>query len=345
MAVTLGKYIPLFLAGASVALAVHAQTAPQKVADYPSQTAYPHEDRAAVSRHLARAYAIAGNDLWSEFRWRCLISPLDSATVWGVQHNGIVPPTRLFDNLYSIGQNAVSAYALDTDDGIIVIDSLNNEDEARDILVPNMVALGLDPERIRYVIVTHGHGDHYGGAKYLQDNYGARIVASAADWQMMEDAQHGTGPFAQLVPPRKDMVAKDGDTISLGGASVRMYITPGHTPGTLSLIFPVFAHGERHMAGLMGGSGGGRVGPAIRQQISSLKRWEELTREAHVDTMITNHPSHMDATEKQVLVRYDATNGTNPFVYGEDKYQRYFQMLTECSRMQLARLGEASDAD
>jgi len=334
----------LFLIGASVALAARAQPA-NRVADYPSQTAYPPEDRAAVARHLARAYAIAGSDLWSEFRWRCLISPLDPATVWGVQHNGLVPATRLFDNLYSIGQNAVSAYALDTAGGIIVIDSLNNEDEAREILVPNMVALGLDPKRIRYVIVTHGHGDHYGGAKYLQDNYGARIVASAADWQMMEEAQHGTGPFAQLVPPRKDMVAKDGDTISLGDITVRLYITPGHTPGTLSMIFPVFEDGKRHMAGLMGGSGGGRDADAIRQQISSLVRWEDLTRQADVDTMITNHPSHMDATEREVLMRYGATNDTNPFIYGQDRYQRYFEVLTECSRVQLARLGEASGSD
>jgi metallo-beta-lactamase class B len=59
-----------------------------------------------------------------------------------------------------------------------VIDTLNNPEEARDILVPNMRALGLDPARIKYVVLTHGHGDHWGGAKYLQDTFGARVASA-----------------------------------------------------------------------------------------------------------------------------------------------------------------------
>jgi metallo-beta-lactamase class B len=168
---------------------------------YPSQTAYPNEDRAAVSRDLAAARAIAGEDLETAFNWRCLISPLDRDQVMGVQHDGLIPPVRIFDNLYSVGQNAVSAFALDTSEGIIIIDALNNEAEAREIIIPNLITLGLDPARIRYVIVTHGHGDHWGGARYLQDTLGARVAMSAADWNMVESPTHGGGPFASLTPP------------------------------------------------------------------------------------------------------------------------------------------------
>lgn len=323
------------MAGSSLAMAA--------ASSYPSQTAYPNEDAKGVSLHLSRARALAGSDLWSEFRWRCLISPLDRQQVMAVQHNGLVPATRVFDNLYSIGQNAVSAYALDTAEGIIVIDALNSPEEARDILVPNMVQLGLDPRRIRYVIVTHGHGDHYGGAKYLQDSYGARVAASEADWSMMERAQNGPGPFAGLVPPRRDIIVKDGDTITLGKTRVQLAITPGHTPGALSLIFPVFDKGRPHMAGLMGGTGGGQDAASIRQQIASLQRWERLTRAAGVDVLVTNHPSHMDAIERQALIRYAQPGDTNPFIYGQARYQRYMQVMSECSRVQLARFGESAD--
>lgn len=312
----------------------------QEVRDYPSQASFPNENREAVTRYLASASSIAGTDLWSEFRWRCLISPLDRDMVWGVQHDGLVPATRLFDNLYSVGQNSVSSFALDTDDGIILIDALNSEDEAREIIVPNLRALGLDPARIRFVIVTHGHGDHYGGAKYLQETYGARVVSSAADWQMMEDAFGRPGPFGSLVPPTRDIIAEDGDTISLGGTTVRLAITPGHTPGTLSLIFPVYEDGQQHMAGLMGGTGGGRDSETHRQQIASLHRWNELTAAAGVDVLLTNHPPHMDSNEKQYLLSYDATGGNNPFIYGRDKYRRYFEVLSDCTRVALARLGE-----
>lgn len=323
--------------------AFHGTAFAQDIDEFPSQTSFPNENREAVTLHLAKANAIAGADLWSEFKWRCMISPLDRDMVWGVQHDGLVPATRLFDNLYSVGQNAVSSFALDTDDGIILIDALNSEDEAREIIVPNLRALGLDPARIRYVIVTHGHGDHYGGAKYLQDIYGARVVSSAADWQMMEDAFGRPGPFGSLVPPTRDIVAEDGDTISLGGTTVQLAITPGHTPGTLSLIFPVFENGQLHMAGLMGGTGGGRDSETHHQQIASLHGWNELTAAAGVDVLIANHPPHMDSNEKLYLLSYDATDGVNPFIYGRDKYQRYFEVLSECTRVALARLGETGD--
>jgi metallo-beta-lactamase class B len=320
-----------------------AQVAPTKPLDYPAQASFPREDGKAVARHLATAQSIAGHELEAAFNWRCLISPLDRNQVMGVQHDGLVPATKLFDNLYAIGQNAVSAFALDTSDGIILIDALNNADEARDIIVPNLVKLGLDPARIRYVIVTHGHGDHWGGAKFLQDTYGAKIVLSEADWGLLESPTRGGGPFANLVPPRRDVVAKDGDVITLGGTSVRLHVTPGHTPGTLSLMFPVFEQGKRHMAGLMGGTGGGSTAPAVRQQIASLARWQVLTRAAGVNVLVTNHPVHMNATEKQVVMRYALSGARNPYAYGPQRYQRYMQVMQACSRVQLARMGEPSD--
>jgi metallo-beta-lactamase class B len=312
-------------------------------ATYPAQTVYPHENHQAVARHLAQARRIAGSDLEADFNWRCLLSPLDKKLVAGVQHDGLVPATRVFDNLYSIGQNAVSAWAIDTRAGIIVIDALNNGDEARDILVPNMRALGLDPARIKYVLLTHGHGDHWGGAKYLQDTFGARVATSATDWGMMESPGRGGGPFANLVPPRRDMVLKDGDTVTLGGTSVKIYVTPGHTPGTLSMIFPVFDHGTRHLAGLMGGTGGGQDAASAHLQIASLARWQGIARAAGVDVLVTNHPVHMAATEKEAMIRYAVPGAANPFIYGVDKYQRYMGVMSACSRVQLARLGETGD--
>lgn len=323
-----------------VALVLATQGAAQP---WPAQATFPQENQAAVARHLAQARRIAGADLEADFNWRCLISPLDKKIVAGVQHDGLVPATRVFDNLYSIGQNSVSAWAIDTTEGIIVIDALNNGDEARDILVPNMRELGLDPARIRYVLLTHGHGDHWGGAKYLQDTFGAKVATSERDWAMIESPGRGGGPFAHLVPPRRDRVLKDGDSVTLGKTTVRVYVTPGHTPGALSMIFPVFDHGRRHMAGLMGGTGGGQDAASAHAQIASLARWQGITRAAGVDVLVTNHPVHMAATEKEALIRYGATGGVNPFLYGVEKYQRYMGVMSACSRVQLARLGESGD--
>jgi hypothetical protein len=65
-------------------------------------------------------------------------------------------------------------------------------EDARDRLVPGIKKLGLDPDQIKYVLVTHGHWDHYGGAQYLADTFGARVGLSEADWQLMARLQPGS---------------------------------------------------------------------------------------------------------------------------------------------------------
>lgn len=340
----MGKPLASLLLAAAGLAALHPATAagqklPPSPATFPAQTQFPNENRAEVSRWLSAARKLAEPDLVPEFNWRCLTSPLDRPMVSAIQHDGLIPATRVFDQLYSVGQNAVSAWALDTSDGIVLIDALNSPDEAREIIVPGLVKLGLDPKRIRYVVVTHGHGDHWGGAKYLQDTYGAKVVMSATDWDMVEQPGHGGGPFADLVPPRRDMAVNDGDTIVLGKTTVKLHVTPGHTPGALSLIFPVTDGGKPHTVGLMGGTGGGQTMATVRQQIASLQRWERLSAAAGVDALITNHPSHQAANERLAMLRYAGPGDANPFVYGKQRHRRFVAMLAACSRVQLARMG------
>jgi metallo-beta-lactamase class B len=57
----------------------------------------------------------------------------------------------------------VSAIAVLTDDGVVLIDALTSAAGAENVLVPGLRELGADPETIRYVVVTHGHDDHFGG--------------------------------------------------------------------------------------------------------------------------------------------------------------------------------------
>jgi len=70
------------------------------------------------------------------------------------------PSGQGFDNLYFVGADWVSAWAIKTSDGIILIDALNIQAEAAALIEGGMRKLGLDPAQIKYVIVTHGHGDH-----------------------------------------------------------------------------------------------------------------------------------------------------------------------------------------
>ena len=81
---------------------------------------------------------------------------------------------------------------------------------------------------MKYVIISHAHLDHDGGAKLMQERYGSHIVMGGPDWEMIEKSQNQY-PNGK---PKRDIVATDGQKITLGDTSVTLVSTPGHTPGT-----------------------------------------------------------------------------------------------------------------
>lgn len=323
------------------ALAQDSGGAPKTAATFPAPAKYPNERPDLIAQHLSVARKLAGTDLFQDMAHRCIISPRLPLRVAGIQYPGKIIPTRLFDNLYSVGQNAVSAHALVTGAGIIIFDTLDNEDEAKNLLVPNLVTMGLNPADIKYVVISHEHPDHYGGARYLQKTYGARVIASAEAWKGMAALfASPSGPGSKLPIPDKDMEMGDGQSLTLGGTKVTFYLTPGHAKGVLSAIFPVTDRGEPHVAGYFGGTGGAPADIDLqRAQIASLERWADIAAKAGVDVNITNHPLHSEALEKEELLRYRLPGDSNPFILGPSVYQRYVKVLEECGRVQLGMLG------
>ena len=144
-------------------------------------------------------------------------------------------PYKVFDNLYFVGTRIHSSWALTTNDGIILIDTLFDYAVEPEI-VEGLTTLGLDPRSIKYVLISHAHGDHDQGAALLQSRYRAKIVMGAADWDstLQRPASAPGG-----VPKRDVVVGAEGTKITLGDTTVDVIATPGHTPGTLSYIFPV----------------------------------------------------------------------------------------------------------
>ena len=86
-------------------------------------------------------------------------------------------PVKVFDNLYFVGMTEYSAWAVTTSQGIILIDTIYDY-SVEDEVVNGLKKLGLDPADIKYALVSHAHTDHIGGAKYLQDHFGTRVVMS-----------------------------------------------------------------------------------------------------------------------------------------------------------------------
>jgi metallo-beta-lactamase class B len=113
-----------------------------------------------------------------------------------------VEPFQIFDNLYYVGTDWVSCYALTTSEGIVLIDALYGDLPI--LAVENLELLGLNPTDIRYVLVTHGHFDHAGGAAFFQETFGARVGMTQADWDLA--AIEAKGRFFTPGAPRPDLV-------------------------------------------------------------------------------------------------------------------------------------------
>ena len=237
-----------------------------------------------------------------------------------------VEPARVFDNLYFVGDRSTSAWALTTSEGIILIDA-GFHHNVEGTIIGGMRKLGLKPEDVKYVIVSHGHNDHFGGANLLQKTYKARIVMSEADWEhMVTWPQRGSpAPF-----PDRDVVVKDGDVIRLGDQSVRMVVTPGHTPGTLSPIFEVRDGSRRHFVGYWGGDGAGHLDPAgLRTYAAAVDRFINL--DPRVDVPLSNHVVADGALLKLPPLAARKAGEPHPFVTGNAEFRAWAGVLKSCA--------------
>jgi len=186
-----------------------------------------------------------------------------------------IEPTKIFDNLYLVGPCYVSVWLLTTPQGDILFDT--TQEPFVDHVIDNIKKVGVDLHDIKYIILSHGHLDHVGGAAKIQEaTGGAHIMAMEQDWQMMADLDGKKGNRdggGNNRMPKKDMVIKDGDTLDFGGQHLIFHWTPGHTPGvTTTEGIKVFDNGVPHTAILMGG-GGYRGGlKEAEQSLESAKK-------------------------------------------------------------------------
>src|SRR5687768_3249218 len=239
-------------------------------------------------------------------------------------------PAKVFDNLYFIGTKVHNAWALQTSEGLIMIDSLYGY-AAKDEQIEGLRKLGLNPATMKYLIVSHGHGDHHGGAKYLQDEFGPRVVMGGPDWDLV--AKNPRDPA-----PRRDMTGVDGQKITLGDTTVTLYATPGHTAGTLSLIIPVKDGGRRHLMATWGGTAVGRNTPpaAVKQYIDSTVRYRALLAKLGVEGIISNHTDYDSTIAKVQALAVRRPGDRHPFLTGAESVGRYMTVAEEVGRATLA---------
>ena len=238
-------------------------------------------------------------------------------------------PSQLFDNLYYVGKTDVGAWALKTSDGLVLFDTLNNPDEAANIVVPGMRKLGLDPDQIKLVVLTHSHNDHTGGLPYFRAK---RVMVSEADW----------GPLGGV--PNRESVIHDGQVVNIGETSITFLLIPGHTPGTIAAMFPVFDHGQRHVALLAGGIGPTGGVDVHRTAIASIAHLSAAAKQAGVDVVIDPHEAIIDSTAWGYIMHPEERKpNQNDLIVGTDRFQRFTQVLSTCMQARVVMYQQKAD--
>ncbi len=227
-----------------------------------------------------------------------------------------VKPFRAFDNVYFVGICWVSAWLIVDPAGDILIDTLHEPHV--DTLLANIKAVGAKPEDIRYVLITHGHFDHAGGAAHLKPLLpNARFVMTRQGWdEAIAAANAGSpSPWTMIAP---DIVASDGATITVGKTSVTVYETPGHTFGTASYAYDVRDGGKTYHAITVGGLGLNAIKnlAQVEAYVSSVKRIQGMVDDKRhpITVSLTTHPpaAGMFAQADQLAARKQGQ--PNPFV-------------------------------
>ena len=293
-----------------------------------------------VESHIAAAKAAAGSEHVALFDSLCRPAPGPTPAASGPRP---VPdrstwhyePVKVLDNLYYVGEKEYSAWAVVTSDGIIVIDTIwahSVEDE----IVGGLKKLGFDPAKIKYAIVSHAHIDHIGGAKFLQDTYGTHIVMSAADWDFTEKSTR----LPDAIKPKRDIVVADGEKLTLGDTTLSINLTPGHTPGTISLLIPVKDGGRPHLVATWGGTGFNfeLTEANFQTYINSAVRYHDVVVKSGADILLSNHTIYDGSRTKLPAMATHKAGDPNPYVIGNDAVQRYVKVAEECARANLLRL-------
>jgi metallo-beta-lactamase class B len=301
------------------------------------------EASAEALKIVEDARALVGNDLQEEYDNTCTNTGPQRAALDRQQaglppiENYTVEPTKIFDNMWFVGPTSQGAFVITTSDGLILLDTLNNTEEATEILIPSMLKAGLDPAQIKYIVLSHGHPgqtDHTGGANYLQRTYGAKVAMGKPDWDATIPAQKPERPLAN-----RDMDIVDGTTITVGDTTLSFALEPGHSPGSLAMFIPVTWHGEPHKVMLLAGA----LQAPSREDFNALAHiMNDIAKPQNVQGLLNTHPGLYQDTLTDMETIRNNPDGPNPLLYAPERANRYWSMIVDCARARTVALEGAA---
>ncbi len=305
-----------------------------------------------IDAHIAAAKTAAGLDYRATFVNLCFPTPFPGGprgaaallTPRPAPDRGIwyASPYQVFDNLYWLGTRQHSSWALKTSAGLIIVDT-NFAWATQPEILDGLAKLKLDARDIKYVILSHAHGDHDQGVATLQSKFGTKVVMGGPDWDTTLQRAPDVAGGVPKRGPGDIAVGPEGTKVTLGDTTVDVIFTPGHSPGTLSYVFPVKDKGKTVMVAYSGGTLTGAFGTDGKrwdEYIDSQKRIARAASAAGASVILSNHSEYDNAYTKARLVAVKREVGEgNPFISTPQSVQDYFTVMEECATAAKLRNG------
>ncbi|MGE5544490.1 MAG: MBL fold metallo-hydrolase [Bacillota bacterium] len=181
---------------------------------------------------------------------------------------------KICPQVYQVGGGDIShpydccVYLVESDNSLLLIDAGAGKGTAR--ILENIKSCGFSHASVSHILITHGHIDHIGGLQELQAQTGAGVVAHELELDAVENGNPRLTAASwygvKYQPVKVDRVIKqDGETLTMGNTKFVFLHTPGHTPGSLSILCMC--------AGLKVLFGQDIHGPFNKEWGSDIKKW------------------------------------------------------------------------
>lgn len=239
----------------------------------------------------------------------------------------IIESTCIFDGLYFIGDEFVGSYVLDTTEGLIMVDCGYDDDYFFEQIDNAFKKFELSYKDLKYILISHGHFDHFGCAQRLKKLSGAFVCMAKKEYEL---ACNNSFQLYGPMKVRPDIFIKDNDVIELGNQQIHCIFTKGHTEENTSFIFKVFDEDETYMAELFSGCGITRFmdEEKIRTYIEFVKKWSMMTERYNTQVVLSMHPMQVNTKERIELIENINNRGVmNPFIVGRKGCVMFEQLL------------------
>lgn len=243
------------------------------------------------------------------------------------------PPHRIADNLYYVGSKGLATYLVTTGKGHILINS--SFERTVPIIRANVEKLGFKFSDIRILLASHAHSDHVEGHALIQELTGARVEVMEGDDRVIASGGRGQYLYRQIWKPcAVDRVLKDGDTVTLGEATLTARLTAGHTRGCTTWTMQAADGGKARNVVIIGSPnvnpGYQLVNNADYPEIAAdFTKTFRLLKALPCDIFLGAHGNYYGMEEKFARLQKDAK--TNPFVDPEG-YRAYVENRDDAFR-------------